>query len=374
MKKTALYERHLALGAKMVDFAGYSMPIQYSGITEEHICVRQALGIFDVSHMGEFVLRGTKALDLVQKLISNDASQLAIGGVQYACFPRPEGGIVDDLLVYRLPEDMCSVGEQAFMLVVNASNIEKDWNWIAENNSFSKEEVRLINISDNTSLMAIQGPLAAQALQSLTSIDLAGMKYYNFVKGDFAGKKNVLVSATGYTGAGGFEIYVRNEDALAVWDAVFEAAAPFGIKPIGLGARDTLRLEMGYCLYGNDINDSTSALEAGLGWISKLKKEPLFIGQEFLMKQKEAGLQRKLVGLRLEGKRPARQGYIVQNSAGEEIGRVTSGTKSPSVDYPIALAYVAAAYSKPGSSVRIDARGRSIEAEVVKLPFYKETE
>ena len=370
MKNTPLLDKHLALNAKMVPFAGYNMPVSYSGIIEEHQRVRQALGIFDVSHMGEFIVRGTKALDLVQKLISNDASRLAIGDAQYACFPRPEGGIVDDLLVYRLPEDMCSAGEQAFMLVVNASNMDKDWNWIAENNPFSPEEVRLINISEQTALMAVQGPKATEALQSLTDVDLSSLKYYTFAKGRFAGVDNVLISATGYTGAGGFELYVANEAAGQVWDAVMQAGQAYGILPIGLGARDTLRLEMGFCLYGNDIDDTTSALEAGLGWITKLNKTTPFLGQEFLQTQKAQGLERKLVGFQVEDKRPARQGYTIANAQGEAIGRVTSGTKSPSLEHPIGLGYVQSAYAQPGTPIFLELRGQLIPAKVCKLPFY----
>lgn len=367
MKKTALFEKHQALGAKIVPFAGYEMPVSYAGIKKEHQCVREKVGVFDVSHMGEFILKGKGALDLIQKVTSNDASKLEIGDVQYSCFPNDKGGIVDDLLVYRLAEDKCSEGERAYMLVVNASNIEKDWNWINQHNDF---EVKLTDISDHTSLLAVQGPKAIEALQGLTDLDLAGMKYYSFAKGQFAGIDNVLISATGYTGAGGFEIYVNNQDAAAVWDAVFEAGAEYGIEPIGLGARDTLRLEMGYCLYGNDINDSTSPIEAGLGWITKLKKGD-FIGKEFCVDHKENGISRKLVGFVVQDKRPARQGYKVVDADGNEIGEVTSGTVSPTLGVPVGLAYVKKEFSKKETSIYIDIRGKHFEAKVTRPPFVK---
>jgi aminomethyltransferase len=367
MKKTALFEKHQALGAKIVPFAGYEMPVSYAGIKQEHKCVRENVGVFDVSHMGEFILKGKGALDLIQKVTSNDASKLEIGEVQYSCFPNDKGGIVDDLLVYRLPEDKCAEGERAYMLVVNASNMEKDWNWINQHNDF---EVNLTDISDQTSLLAVQGPKAAEALQSLTDLDLANMKYYTFAKGTFAGVENVLVSATGYTGAGGFEIYVNNNDAAAVWDAVFAAGADFGIEPIGLGARDTLRLEMGYCLYGNDINDTTSPIEAGLGWITKLQKGD-FIGKKFCVDHKENGVERKLVGFVVQDKRPARQGYKVVDADGNEIGEVTSGTVSPTLGVPVGLAYVKKAFSKKDTSIYIDIRGKQFEAKVTRPPFVK---
>lgn len=360
MKKTALYDKHISLGAKMVPFAGYDMPVSYSGINDEHQTVREHLGMFDVSHMGEFLVKGPNALALIQKVTSNDASKLAIGEIQYSCFPNTEGGIVDDLLIYRL-------SEMDYMLVVNASNMEKDWKWISSYNTFGAE---LKDISEETSLMAIQGPKTAAALQSLTDIDLAAMKYYNFAKGTFAGVSNVLVSATGYTGSGGFEIYVANADAAKVWDAIMEAGKDSGIKPIGLGARDTLRLEMGFCLYGNDISDSTSPLEAGLGWITKLDKED-FVSKEFFVAQKAKGLSRKLVGFEVMDKRPPRPGYTILNEAKEEIGLVTSGTKGPSLPNPIGLAYVETAYAKAGTTIFVDVRGTAIEAKIVKLPFYK---
>ncbi|WMX15545.1 MULTISPECIES: glycine cleavage system aminomethyltransferase GcvT [unclassified Aureispira] len=361
MKKTALYDRHISLDAKMVPFAGYDMPVSYSGIIEEHHTVREQVGMFDVSHMGEFIIRGEGALDLIQRVTSNDASKLGKGDAQYSCFPNGKGGIVDDLLVYNL-------GEEEYMLVVNASNIQKDWDWLTIHNTAA---VDMKNISDATSLMAVQGPNAIKALQSLTDIDLEGMKYYTFVRGTFAGVDNVIVSATGYTGSGGFEIYVANEDATRIWDAIMEAGGEYGLKPIGLGARDTLRLEMGYCLYGNDIDDTTSPLEAGLGWITKLKKDVDFVDKDFLIEQKATGVQRKLVGFEVLGKRPPRHAYPILDANGNEIGVVTSGTKGPSVNISIGMGYVAKEHSKKGSSIFIDARGKRMEAKIVGLPFHK---
>lgn len=361
MKKTALYDKHIALGAKMVPFAGYEMPVSYTGIITEHQTVRDEVGMFDVSHMGEFVIKGEGALDLIQRVTSNDASKLQKGDAQYSCLPNGKGGIVDDLLVYKL-------GEEEYMLVVNASNIEKDWNWIAQHNH---QGVEMKNISDQTSLMAVQGPKAAEALQSLTEVDLAGMKYYTFVRGKLAGFDNVIISATGYTGSGGFEIYVANEQAAAVWEAIMEAGADYGLQPIGLGARDTLRLEMGYCLYGNDIDDTTSPLEAGLGWITKLKKDSDFVDKDYLLEQKAAGTKRKLVGFVLMDKRPPRQGYNILNEEGAVIGVVTSGTKGPSVGMAIGLGYVEKAYSKSGTTIYIDVRGKQLQAVTQKLPFYQ---
>lgn len=361
MKKTALYDKHVQLGAKMVPFAGYDMPVSYTGIIAEHQTVREHMGMFDVSHMGEFVLKGKGAADLIQRVTSNDVSKLEQGDAQYSCLPNGKGGIVDDLLVYKL-------GDEEYMLVVNASNIEKDWNWIAQYNS---AHVEMKNISDQTALLAVQGPKAAKALQALTDVDLSSMKYYTFVRGRFAGFDNVIISATGYTGSGGFEIYVRNEHAAAVWDAIMEAGEAHGIQPIGLGARDTLRLEMGYCLYGNDIDDTTSPLEAGLGWITKLKKDSDFVDKAYLVQQKAAGIPRKLVGFELADKRPPRQGYDILNEAGDTIGTVTSGTKGPSVGKAIGLGYVENAYSKSGTTIYIDVRGKKLEATTVKLPFYQ---
>ncbi len=367
MKNTALTEKHIALGAKIVPFAGYNMPVSYTGIIAEHQTVREGVGMFDVSHMGEFIVKGKGALDLIQKVTTNDVAKLEIGDAQYSCMPNGKGGIVDDLLVYRLAEDKCAAGERAYMLVVNASNMAKDWAWISEHNSF---EAELTDISDETSLLAVQGPKATAVLAQLTEMDLAGMKYYTFAKGTFAGVQNVLISATGYTGSGGFEIYVHNKDAAQIWDTILEAGQSEGIQPIGLGARDTLRLEMGFCLYGNDIDDTTSPLEAGLGWITKLKKGD-FIDSDFLANQKAEGLRKKLVGFEVVGKRPARQGYAIVNAEGAVIGRVTSGTKSPSLGISIGLGYVEKAYSKKETTIFIDVRGKKMEAKVVRPPFYK---
>ncbi|MCJ8165233.1 glycine cleavage system aminomethyltransferase GcvT [Pontibacter sp. E15-1] len=357
LKKIALNDVHEALGAKMVPFAGYNMPVRYSSDIEEHNTVRNAVGIFDVSHMGEFLLRGPQALDLIQRITSNDASKLADGKVQYSCFPNQEGGIVDDLLVYRL-------SEEEYMLVVNASNIEKDWAWV---NKFNTQGVELANISDELSLFAVQGPKAIEALQPLTALDLPGMAYYTFAKGTFAGVPDVLVSATGYTGAGGFEIYVKNDNAKAVFDAIMEAGQAYGIKPIGLGARDTLRLEMGFCLYGNDINDTTSPLEAGLGWITKFDKA--FTNSDALKAQKEAGVQRKLVAFEMLEKAIPRAHYEIVNLEGDVVGEVTSGTMSPSLGKGIGLGYVTKELSKVGTELYIRIRKKDMKAQVVKLPF-----
>jgi aminomethyltransferase len=359
MKNTALTDKHIALGAKMVPFAGYNMPVQYEGINIEHATVRNAVGVFDVSHMGEFILKGENALDLIQRVTSNDAAKLYDGKVQYSCFPNENGGIVDDLLVYRMDE-------KSYMLVVNASNIEKDWNWIQK---FNTDGVEMHNISDQTSLLAIQGPKAADALQSLTDMDLASMEYYTFKKGVFAGVENVLVSATGYTGAGGFEIYFENQYANQIWDAIFEAGAPYGIKPIGLGARDTLRLEMGFCLYGNDIDDTTSPIEAGLGWITKFTKK--FTNADALLAQKEAGVSKKLVGFEMIDRGIPRHDYPIVDAEGNVIGKVTSGTQSPSLQKAIGMGYVNKDLAKEGTEIFIDIRNNKIKAQVVKFPFYK---
>ncbi|MEJ5148134.1 MULTISPECIES: glycine cleavage system aminomethyltransferase GcvT [Sphingobacterium] len=359
MKNTALTDTHIALGAKMVPFAGFNMPVQYSGINDEHETVRTGVGVFDVSHMGEFILKGEKALDLIQMVSSNDASKLYDGKIQYGYLPNETGGIVDDFLTYRIDEN-------TYFLVVNASNIEKDWNWISKYNSFG---VDMKNISDETSLFAVQGPKAADALQSLTDIELASMEYYSFAKGTFAGVENVLVSATGYTGAGGFEIYVANEDAQKVWDAIFEAGAAYGIKPIGLGARDTLRLEMGFCLYGNDIDDTTSPLEGGLGWVTKFTKE--FVNSANLKAEKEAGIKKKLVGFEMIDRGIARHDYEIVDAEGNKIGRVTSGTQSPTLKKSIGLGYVDNAFAKEGTEIFISIRNQSIKAKVVKPPFVK---
>lgn len=359
MKNTALTEVHIKEGAKMVPFAGYNMPVQYSGINAEHETVRTGVGVFDVSHMGEFIIKGDHALDLIQQVTSNDASKLYDGKVQYSCLPNLDGGIVDDLLVYR-------IDEKTYMLVVNASNIEKDWEWISKFNIMGAE---MKNISDRTSLLAIQGPKAAAALQSLTEIDLASMEYYTFKKGTFAGIDNVLVSATGYTGAGGFEIYFDNANAEQIWNAVFEAGKPFGIKPIGLGARDTLRLEMGFCLYGNDIDDTTSPLEAGLGWVTKFSKE--FNNSAALQQQKADGLKRKLVGFEMIDRGIPRHDYEIVDADGNKIGRVTSGTQSPSLQKAIGMGYVDNAYAKEGTEIYISIRDNKVKAQVVKPPFIK---
>jgi len=355
MKNTALTAVHEKLGAKMVPFAGYNMPVQYEGVNVEHETVRNGVGVFDVSHMGEFFLKGEHALALIQKVTSNDASKLVDGKAQYSCLPNNEGGIVDDLIVYK-------IADQHYMFVVNASNIEKDWNWINTHNSF---EAKLTDISEKTSLLAIQGPKAVDALKSLTDIDLHGMKYYTFAKGKFAGIDNVLISATGYTGAGGFEVYVDNSDAEKLWDAVFAAGKDFGIQPIGLGARDTLRLEMGFCLYGNDIDDTTSPIEAGLGWIKD------FTDAEFLKSQKEQGLTRKLVAFEMVDRGIPRHDYPILDAEGNIIGKVTSGTMSPSMKVGIGLGYVSTAFTSLDSEIFIEIREKGVKAKVVKLPFYK---
>lgn len=367
MKNTPLTQKHIALGAKMVDFAGYYMPVSYKSITEEHKTVREGVGVFDVSHMGEFIVRGKEALELIQQVTTNDVSKLQPGEAQYSCLPNGKGGIVDDLLVYRLQEDMSGAGYPTFMLVVNASNMEKDWAWINQHNTF---DTQLINISEQTALLAVQGPKAADALQSLTDVDLKSLKYYTFTKGVVAGIPNVLISATGYTGAGGFELYGSAENAEKIWDAIFEAGKPFDIQPIGLGARDTLRLEMGYCLYGNDIDDSTSPLEAGLGWITKLQKGN-FIDCEFLKQQKAAGMQRKLVGFEVQDRRVPRHDYPIEDMDGKVIGKVTSGTQSPSLGIPIGMGYVPTQYAEPGTSIMIVAGSKKLPATIVKLPFLK---
>lgn len=366
MKLTPITDKHIALGAKMAEFAGYNMPISYSGIIEEHHAVRKSAGMFDVSHMGEFIVKGKEALKLVQAISSNDASKLKIGQAQYSCLPNDNGGIVDDMLVYRLDEDMCSEGEQAFMLVVNAGNIDKDWNWIQDKNKF---DTRLINISDETGLLAVQGPNAKNALQKLTDIDLSSIKYYDFTKGTIAGLENVLISATGYTGSGGFELYCQKNQTASLWDVVMKAGEEFNIIPCGLGARDTLRLEMGYCLYGNDIDDVTSPLEAGLGWITKLNKEDNFPSKHIFLKQKQDGLMTQLVAFKMKEKRVPRHDYEVYNTEGLKIGRVTSGTQSPTLDHPIGLAYVSSFHNKPGTKIQIKIGSKFLEAEVVKLPF-----
>lgn len=360
MKNIALHEIHVNLGAKMVPFAGFNMPVQYEGVTAEHLTVRNGVGVFDVSHMGEFLVTGENALALIQKVTSNDASKLAIGDAQYSCFPNENGGIVDDLICYRIKENQ-------YLLVVNASNIEKDWNWISKYNEEFGAELR--DLSDDYSLLAIQGPKAVEAMQSLSSLDLADIPFYKFKVGDFAGVEHVIISATGYTGSGGFEIYCKNDEVEQVWNKVFEAGEEFGIKPIGLAARDTLRTEMGYCLYGNDIDDTTSPIEAGLGWITKFTKE--FVNHEALAKQKAEKPSRKLVAFELNERGIPRQGYDIVNVEGNKIGNVTSGTMSPSLSKGIGLGYVPLDSSKLGTEIFIQVRKKAIPATIVKLPFYK---
>lgn len=356
-KKIPLNDLHEKLGAKMVSFAGYHMPVRYSSDIEEHKTVREAVGVFDVSHMGEFTLKGPKALDLIQRVTSNDASKLIDGQAQYSCLPNEQGGIVDDLIVYKMKDN-------DYMLVVNAGNIDKDWNWISK---FNTGGVDMKNISDDICLFAVQGPKAVAVLQRLTETALSSIQYYHFAVGTFAGVPNVLMSNTGYTGAGGFEIYVHKNHAEKVWDAIFDAGKPENIKPIGLGARDTLRLEMGFCLYGNDITDTTSPLEAGLGWITKFTKD--FTNAENLRKQKEAGIKRKLVGFRMVDKGIPRHDYEIKNNKGEVIGKVTSGTMSPMLGIGIGLGYVDIEHSKPGSEIFISVRDRSLKASVHKTPL-----
>lgn len=360
MKNTALSITHEALGAKMVPFAGYNMPVSYDGVNIEHETVRKGVGVFDVSHMGEFLISGPFALELIQKVSSNDAAKLTLGKAQYSCLPNETGGIVDDLIIYKLKEDQ-------YLLVVNASNIDKDWAHISKYNEHIGAEMR--NISEDYSLLAIQGPKAVEAMQSISSIDLAGIAFYNFKVGDFGGIDNVIISATGYTGSGGFEIYCKNNEVKQIWDAVFTAGAHFGIKPIGLAARDTLRLEMGYCLYGNDINENTSPLEAGLGWITKFTKD--FVNSEALAKEKAHGPERKLVAFELDERGIPRHDYDIVDGQGKKIGIVTSGTMSPSMGKGIGLGYVPTVLSDVGNKIHIQIRKNAIPGTIVKLPFYK---
>ena len=362
LKTVTLNDTHRQLGAKMVPFAGYDMPVRYSSDLDEHHTVRRAVGIFDVSHMGEFRVRGPQALDLIQRVTSNDASKLADGKAQYSCLPNRDGGIVDDLLVYKL-------ADEDYLLVVNASNIEKDWNWIQQ---FNTQGVEMEDISDRTSLFAVQGPKAIAALQPLTDVDLGSIPYYSFVQGTFAGAPDVIISATGYTGAGGFELYIPNESAALVWDKIMTAGQAHGIKPIGLGARDTLRLEMGYSLYGNDIDDTTSPLEAGLGWITKFTKD--FTNADYLKKQKEAGVTKKLVAFVMDGPGIPRGHYELVDAAGQKIGDVTSGTQSPSLSKGIGLGYVKAELATPGTQIFVQIRGKNLPATVSKLPLTKGAE
>jgi aminomethyltransferase len=360
MKNTPFTSIHQSLGAKMGEFAGYNMPISYSGINDEHLAVRQNAGVFDVSHMGEFILKGPYALDLIQRVTSNDASKLTKGKAQYSCMPNTVGGIVDDLIVYCLEEN------KAYMLVVNASNIEKDWNWIS---SYNHNGVEMHNISDKTCLLAIQGPNACKIIQPLTSVDVLNMKYYTFEKGVFAGVENVLISATGYTGSGGVEIYFEDsgDNAEKIWNALFDLGGPQGLKPIGLGARDTLRLEMGYCLYGNDIDDTTSPLEAGLGWITKFTKP--FTNAEYLLRQKEQGVKRKLIGFEMIDRGIPRHGYLLKDANNNTIGMVTSGTQAPSLGKAIGMGYVATGHHWLDHEIYVEIRGKLLKAKVVKMPF-----
>ena len=360
MKNIALNDIHIKLGAKMVPFAGYNMPVQYEGVTAEHLTVRAAVGVFDVSHMGEFLVSGANALALIQKVTSNDASKLEIGDAQYSCFPNENNGIVDDLICYKMKEDQ-------YLLVVNASNIEKDWNWISKYNQEFKAD--LTDLSEDYSLLAIQGPKAVEAMQSLSSLDLGAIPFYKFKISDFAGIENVIISATGYTGSGGFEIYCKNSDAEKIWNSVFEAGATYGIKPIGLAARDTLRLEMGYCLYGNDINDTTSPIEAGLGWITKFTKD--FVNADALAKEKEQKPERKLVAFELDERGIPRKDYDIVDENGDIIGVVTSGTMSPCLQKGIGMGYVPRILSKTGTKIHIQVRKKAIPATIIKLPFYK---
>ncbi len=361
MKTTPFIEKHIALGAKMHEFAGYNMPIEYSGIIDEHLTVCQGVGVFDVSHMGEFWVKGPKALTFLQKVTSNNVAVLTPGKIQYTCFPNDKGGIVDDLLVYQYEPEK-------YMLVVNAANIEKDWDWCVSHNT---EGAELENASDHMAQLAVQGPKAILALQKLTDIDLSSIPYYTFKVGKFAGEENVIISNTGYTGAGGFELYFYPNVADTIWKAVFEAGEEFDIKPIGLGARDTLRLEMGFCLYGNDLDDTTSPIEAGLGWITKFIEGKEFINRPMLEKQKAEGVTRKLVGFEMVDRGIPRHGYELVNSDGEKIGNVTSGTMSPTRKIGIGMGYVKPEYSKAGTEICIDVRGRKLKAVVVKPPFRK---
>ncbi|MEM6396051.1 MAG: glycine cleavage system aminomethyltransferase GcvT [Bacteroidota bacterium] len=367
MKTTPLTETHRALNAKMADFAGYEMPIVYSNLKEEHHAVRERAGLFDVSHMGEFIVRGADAEAFLQYVTTNDLSKLVPGQAQYNCLPNGKGGIVDDLLIYKLPPGGMAMGDApAYLLVVNASNIQKDWDWL--HSHVEGYDVEMIDISEQTALLALQGPKAVEILQPLTETPLADIPYYRFVRGQVAGIDNVIISATGYTGSGGFELYFAADKALHIWDAIMSAGANHGLLPAGLGARDTLRLEKGYCLYGNDIDDTTSPLEAGLGWITKTAKGD-FISRDDIIAEKEAGLKRRLVAFKLDERRAPRQAYPLLDAGGNRIGQVTSGTHSPSLGYPIGLGYVDVAYKAPGSEIYVDFGRKQAKAEVVKLPF-----
>ncbi|MCO6462118.1 MAG: glycine cleavage system aminomethyltransferase GcvT [Saprospiraceae bacterium] len=362
MKETPLTAKHISLAAKMAEFAGFNMPISYKSIIDEHLAVRKSVGLFDVSHMGEFMVQGNDAESFLQKITSNDVSALKPGAIQYSCLPNTKGGIVDDLLVYRLDD---KEGKKAFLLVVNAGNMNKDWEWI---HSFKIGDVEIADLSESTALLALQGPKAISTLQKLTDVNLSEIPYYHFKYGTVAGVEEVLISATGYTGSGGFELYCKNEDALKLWDALMDAGEEFGIMPAGLGARDTLRMEMGFCLYGNDIDDTTSPMEAGLGWITKLKKGS-FNSSEIFEAQKRDGIKRKLIGFKLKDRRVPRHGYRILDSENNPIGEVTSGTMSPSLGYPIALGYIATEHAKPGNTAYIEINNKPFEAQIVKLPI-----
>ena len=367
IKETPISSRHVELGAKMASFAGYNMPISYTSINEEHQAVRENVGVFDVSHMGEFIVRGADALPFLQKITTNDVSKLEIGEIQYSCMPNLTGGIMDDLLIYRLSEENCSAGERAYMMVVNAGNIAKNWEWVSEQNNHN---IHILNISERTGLLAVQGPNATKFLQEMTEIDLSSIKYYNFVKGDFAGMSNVIISATGYTGSGGFEIYVNSDQLPTLWDSMMRLGKSHNLTPCGLGARDTLRLEMGYCLYGNDIDEKTSPIEAGLSWITKLKKGE-FNSSEIFAQQKAEGPKRKLMAFIMEDRRVPRNGYKIENDKGEKIGVVTSGTMSPSLNIPIGMGYINADYAKLNTPIFVDTGKKKLAGELVKAPFLK---
>jgi len=361
MKETPLTQEHIKLGARMMSFAGYNMPVSYSGITEEHMTVRNHVGLFDVSHMGQFFVKGDDAVELIQKISSNDASKLVVGQAQYSCFPNDKGGIVDDFIAYK-------IADEEYMLVVNASNIEKDLSWINQANDFN---CSIDDRSDDYALLALQGPKAAEVLSRLTNVQVDQIPYYYFAVGTVCGKENVIISATGYTGSGGFELYLNNEDAVDVWNDILAAGEAENILPVGLGARDTLRLEMGYCLYGNDINDTTSPIEAGLGWITKTKKEADFYSKEIFLGQRENGVEKKLVAFKVDDRRVPRNGYEIVNQDDEVIGMVSSGTMSPCLEIPIGMGYVETEYAKAGTEIGIQIRNKTLKATIVKLPFYK---
>ncbi len=367
VKETPIHSRHVELGAKMASFAGFDMPISYTSIKEEHQAVREGVGVFDVSHMGEFIIRGKDALPFLQQITTNDVSKLEIGEIQYSCMPNMKGGIMDDLLVYRLSEENCSAGERAYMMVVNAGNIDKNWDWLAEQNN---HDIHILNISQRTGLLAVQGPKAIDLLQEMTEVDLSAIKYYNFVKGDFAGMGNVIISATGYTGSGGFEIYVNSDQLPTLWDTMMKLGKNHGLVPCGLGARDTLRLEMGYCLYGNDIDETTSPIEAGLSWITKLSKGE-FNSSEIFTKHKTEGVSKKLMAFIIEDRRVPRNGYKIEDEKGNVIGKVTSGTMSPSLGIPIGMGYIDMEHAKVNNPILINTGKKHLKGELVKAPFLK---